>query len=85
VPPMTRSQRCRLPMMNKLLRKLDEKHLTGPLAVTFFILVYDVIAIKRKRNTITRDVHHLKALGYGPEISGAIAGLLAFHLLFRDR
>lgn len=73
------------PTMIRPLQKLDDKHLTGPLAVTLFILIYDIVAIKRNRNTITRDVHHLKQLGYGPEISGAIAGLLAFHLLFRDR
>jgi hypothetical protein len=75
---------CRL-TMTRVFRKLDETHLTGPLAVAFFVLAYDVFAIRRNRSTITRDVHHLKTLGYGPEISGAIAGLLFFHLLFRDR
>lgn len=72
-------------MMSRVFRKLDEAHLTGPFAVALFVLAYDVFAIRRNRSTITRDVHHLKTLGYGPEISGAIAGLLCFHLLFRDR
>jgi len=83
--PTNRFPPCLIPMMTKALRKLDEKHLTGPLAVTLFILAYDIVAVKRNRSTITRDIHHLKQLGFGPEISGAIAGLLAFHLLFRDR
>jgi hypothetical protein len=67
------------------LKRIDNAHLSGPLALTLFILLYDVIAIRRNRSTITRDVHHLKKLGYGPEVSGAICGLLIFHLLFRDR
>ena len=71
--------------MSRVFRKIDEAHLTGPLAVAVFVLAYDVFAIRRNKSTITRDVHHLKTLGYGPEISGAIAGLLCFHLLFRYR
>jgi hypothetical protein len=71
--------------MSRPFKKLDDAHLTGPLSVALFVLVYDIFAIRRNRNTISRDVQHLKNLGYGPEVSGAIAGLLLFHLLFRDR
>lgn len=71
--------------MSRVFKKLEEAHLAGPLAVAIFVFAYDVFAIQRNKSTISRDVQHLKNLGYGPEVSGAIAGLLLFHLLFRDR
>jgi hypothetical protein len=70
--------------MKKTIRTKDADILFGPIAVAGFILIYDLISIKIRKRTISASIRHLSNKGYGPEISGAIAGCLIFHLFFRN-
>lgn len=57
----------------------------GPVSVAMFILVYDVIAIRKKRKTISTSIRKLTTQSsFGPEIAGAILGGLAFHLFLKQ-
>lgn len=57
----------------------------GPVSVALFILVYDVIAIRKKRKTISTSIRKLTTQSsFGPEIAGAILGGLAFHLFLKQ-
>lgn len=57
----------------------------GPVSVALFILLYDIIAIRKKRKTISTSIRKLTTQSsFGPEIAGAILGSLAFHLFLKE-
>lgn len=62
----------------------SKEHFIGPISVAAFILLYDVIAIKKGKSTISKNIRKLTSRGFGPEIAGAIVGMLAFHLFLKD-
>ena len=62
----------------------DADILLGPIDVAFFILIYDLISIKIRKKTISASIRQLSNRNFGPEISGAIAGCLIFHLFFKN-
>lgn len=63
----------------------DADVLFGPVSVALFILVYDLVAIKRGSKTISTSIRRLTTQkSFGPEIAGAILGGLAFHLFLKQ-
>jgi len=57
----------------------------GPVSVALFILIYDLVAIRKKRKTISTSIRRLTTQSsFGPEIAGAVLGGLAFHLFLRQ-
>lgn len=57
----------------------------GPVSVALFILIYDLVAIRKKRKTISTSIRRLTTQSsFGPEIAGAILGGLAFHLFLKQ-
>lgn len=57
----------------------------GPVSVALFILVYDLVAMKKRRKTISTSIRKLTTQSsFGPEIAGAILGGLAFHLFLKQ-
>lgn len=57
----------------------------GPASVALFILIYDIVALKKKKKTISTSIRRLTTQSsFGPEIAGAILGGLAFHLFLKQ-
>lgn len=70
--------------MTKRNKIQDADILLGPITVTFFIIIYDLISIKIRKKTISASIRQLFNRNFGPEISGAIVGCLIFHLFLKN-
>jgi hypothetical protein len=72
-------------LVKQMKNQRDIDIIFGPASVALFILIYDIVALKKKKKTISTSIRRLTTQSsFGPEIAGAILGGLAFHLFLKQ-
>lgn len=70
--------------MNDRKSDTDVQHLAGPVFLVTAALLYNAVAVRRGRPTISAGVRWIANTKLGAEVAGAAVGLLLFHWFWKE-